>query len=309
MSTWRIQLKLGKTSKEHKEAMKFCIDNNVIAVGWYLENKYDDYYKLRDEVKKYPETGYGKSALQSINAVRKMQINDLVWTRTPDEGDEYYLCRVTKRWIDCPNNDEYLKYDVANYVCCEWIKIGKASRVPGKVVNSFISRRSAQHINGNRIDEISQHIWNKNKPEEINHVYDVSKLTKENFWTLIGSEEVECLVILYLQLEKDYIIYSSTLKKSTAKYECVMTSKDGSHHCYPQVKKDEILEPSNYYTESIGQKDKVFLFTTSENYGTAKHPQVECISKLELENFMMKNKKILPASIAYWLDWLDEADK
>lgn len=62
---------------------------------------------------------------------------------------------------------------------------------------------------------------------------------------MIGNEELECVVLLYLQ-SLGYYIYSSTLKSDTKTYETVMIKNDGSHLCYPQIKQGLQLLPHKY---------------------------------------------------------------
>lgn len=302
MSVWRLQLKVDTGNYSFEETLNFCIKNNIIGVGWKIENKYDDYYKLRDEIYKHKDWKSG--AFKGVNALRNMEINDLIWTRLGGDASKYYLCRVTKKWIDCSSVSEYEKYDLSNYVCCDWILVGTEDKVPGKVVNSLYSRSTVQHVYD--VDEISKIIWNKYSDKN-GFKYETSNLTREKFWNMIGSEELESLVLLYLQFEKNYMIYSSTLKKSSPKYEAIMIAKDGSHRCFPQVKRNEQLLQKNYVDNTVMDKykDKVFLFTTSEDYGNEDLPQVECIKKTELEDFMKNNYRLLPSSIIYWLDMIN----
>ena len=87
----------------------------------------------------------------------------------------------------------------------------------------------------------------------------------ETFWdAAIGSEEPECLVMLDLQ-SRGYYLDSSTIKLSTGTVEASLVAKDGSYRAYPQV---------------------------------------ERITRKELEEFMQSNRSILPETITVWLDLL-----
>ena len=153
------------------------------------------------------------------------------------------------------------------------------------------------------METISKHIWNSLSSEPQTK-YKEEKPSKADFWNMIGSEELECLVILYLQ-SKGYLIYSSTLKKSSAKFEVIMVSSDGSHHCFPQIKRGSTLLPLDYSKSLNNLNDKIFLFTTSENYGNKTHPQVVCLNKSELELFIQNKRNVLPKTILYWLDMIE----
>ena len=69
----------------------------------------------------------------------------------------------------------------------------------------------------------------------------------------------------------------------------------------PQVKRNTTLDVADYI-EDVKDGDEVYLFTTSEQYGSTKHDKVHCISKCEIEDFISSNYSILPESIRYWVD-------
>ena len=115
------------------------------------------------------------------------------------------------------------------------------------------------------------------------------------------AEDVEEIISLYLQLEKNYLIYTSTNKIDTAKYEFVMTSKDGKEKCYTQVKTgNEILVPEDY-VNLTENNNKVYLFTLGGYKGKDVN-NVVCLKKDKILDFILKNKEILPNRIKYWID-------
>ncbi len=228
--------------------------------------------------------------------MRSIKTGDLIWTRLAENASQYYLCRVGEKvWADREITSAHRSYDINNFVSAEWRYVGTEDMVPGKVANSFIPPATAQKVSD--VGKISKLIWNQLSQNK----YDISKMDWEDFWTCISSEDLECLVFLYLQA-KGYYIYSSTVKKGTGHIEGVLVSKDGTHKAYPQVKKVTALPVGNYLGDVERQpNDKVYLFTTSENYGTQYHPNIVCIKKEDLKDFIMKNELIIPATIKYWL--------
>ena len=148
------------------------------------------------------------------------------------------------------------------------------------------------------VELISEAIWNMYSDSSDDH-YDLLSLDEKEFWNMIGSEELECLVFLYLQ-SLGYYIFSSSLKLSTAKYEAVLIANDGSHLAYPQVKRNIALKVEDYIDCLENGNDKVYLFTTSENYGMQLHPQIVCITQNDLKRFMDENEKLLPPTIMFW---------
>ena len=301
MTVWRVQLKPGDTKgPSFSDVLEFCKRNEIIGVGWCLiEGKSDKYEDLRKEVYSIPEyKGGEQGALKAVNAIRTMKKDDLVWTRIGGDASEYYLCRVGDTlWKDRNVTDIHRKHDIGNFVSAKWIKIGKEDKIPGKVVNSFCVSRTAQRVSD--VEEISKAIWNIYSDDA--DKFDLAKLKKEHFWNMIGSEELECLIFLYLQ-SKGYYIYSSTLKLSTAMFEAVLTKNDGDHLAYPQVKRNVPLLVKDYIPNLSNDKDLIYLFTTSEEYGDLTHKQIICISKKDLEEFMDSHSEILPQTISYWLN-------
>ena len=303
MTIWRVHLKTEPIKElNYADVLDFCKNNNIIGVGWsMIKGHTDEYAALHNEIElAFPgETKYITKTFKAINAIRLMQPGDLVWTRIGGDASQYYLCQVDNLlWKDRNVTDEHKNHDIGNFVSAKWVHVGTEDCVPGKVVNSFSVSRTAQRISD--VEAITKHIWNSFSDNQQNR-YEESKLTKIDFWNMIGSEELECLVLLYIQ-SKGYMIYSSTLKKSSAKFEVIMIANDGSHRCFPQVKRGTPL-PTQEYIKVLGNsEDKIFLFSTSENYGTQTHPQIICLTKNELELFIDNNSIILPASIQYWVD-------
>lgn len=305
MNIWRVQLKpSSRDGINYREILKFCRRNNIIGVGWSnVTTRTMSNTDLKTEIEKYYPGESKKGAYRAINAIRKMKPRDLVWTRIGGDASEYYLCQVGNLlWKDREVTIDHQLHDICNFVSAKWIYIGTEDKVPGKVVNSLSISSSAQRIHG--IELISKYIWNTNT-QDIKNKYDDIELSKDEFWNLIGSEELESLVLLYLQ-SKGYYIYSSTLKRSSPKFEAILISSDGSHRCFPQVKRETSLLPLEYSTVLKNDKDKVYLFTTSENYGYEKHPQVICLKRIELEQFIKKNMHILPQTTLYWVNMVND---
>ena len=294
---WRIQLKPSpREGITYENVLSFCREENIIGVGWeQIICKDDDYTLLKKEIEESP---YEKkiSTFRSINAMRMMRPGDLIWTRLGQDASEYYLCRVgNKIWKDRVITERHYDHNIIQFVSAKWIKIGKEDHVPGKVINSFIPAATVQRISD--VTEVSKYIWNHYCDNIALHYNDVKE---RNLWDVIGSEDLECLVLLYLQCNGYYII-SSTLKKGTGKYEVAMISHDGTHRCYPQVKRVTPL-PAENYAQRARKDEKIVLFTTSERYGEKKYPNVECLTKKQLEHFMRTHYSILPDNVKYWVE-------
>ena len=299
MKIWRLNLKPEPDNTLGlKEVIEFCQKNEIAGVGWRdIIIRTDDYWELKAHIEEtYPDGT--TSALKALNAMRQMDIDDLIYTRF---DGIYFLCRVKSKWIDSKPTDEHYQYDVYNYVNVEWVNIGTEENVPGKVINSFGPSATVQQVYD--VETISKLLYNNFSKNDFK--YPVDQIGLKDFWQLISSEDLECLIILYLQ-SKGYYIYSTTLKPSTAKIECVMTKNDGSHRCFPQVKRETSLYGKDYEIILHSPFDKIFLFTTSQNYIKCDNPQIEYISLNEIENFIRTDKNLLPATILNWVRICDE---
>jgi len=299
MKIWRLNLKPAPDNGlSFKDVFEFCQKNKIVGVGWRDINIRTDDYR---ELKSYVETIYTNGstrALKALNAMREMEINDLIYTRF---DGTYFICRVTSKWTESNPTNEHYCYDIYNYVEVEWINIGTEDNVPGKVINSFGPSATVQQVYD--VEKISKLLYNNFTKNDFK--YPVDSIGLKDFWQLISSEDLECLIMLYLQ-SKGYYIYSSTLKLSTAKIECVMIKNDGSHKCFPQVKRQTTLYGQEYENILNNHYDKVFLFTTSQNYIKSDIPQIEYISLNEIEDFVKANKNLLPTPILNWVKIWEE---
>jgi hypothetical protein len=296
---FRMNLKseYNKEIFERKDLIDFCKNEEIIGVGWIevttTENSDDSIKKQLSEHYNKSDASRGYTALK---ALKKMNINDLVWTRY---DNIYYLCRVTQKWIDRTPTEKHDSFDISNYIGCEWIEIGEEWIVPGKVINSFVVPRTVQKVN--EVENISKKLWNKKSPKN-SYKYDIKE--KDHYWNLLSSEMVEEIVILYLQIKKNYFVHTSTVKKNTPNIECVLVNLDGDK-AYPQVKSgfSQSLDAKFFYDRfCINKIFKVYLFTISENYINDKYDNVECIKKIDIENFITQYEHVLPERTRYWIE-------
>lgn len=298
MEVFRIQLKTSpKEGISYEDVLEFCKEKGIIGVGWSkLKTREDDDSVIRNELYDNYDEKSAKSGYKSIKAIRKLKEGDLIWTRLGGDGSEYYLCRVGKKlWKDSIASQDHIDHDICQFVTVSWLYIGKEDKVPGKVINSFIPASPAQRITG--MSEVSKYIWDLNCPDESLKYNDYGDL---DFWSCIDSEDLECLILLYLQY-KGYYIISSTLKKSTAKIEAAMISHDGKRKCYQQVKRITPLKVEEY-ASYVNEDEEMYLFTTSEDYGNSHCDRIHCITKKEVEQFIKEHPELIPAGVKYWID-------
>ena len=290
---WRVTV---KTSSQDKKDFAFCRQNNILGVGWCLRDEKDDPYvpasieeceqKGREQ---YPSS---RGFVVAIHALKEMAVDDLIWTR---HNGIYYLCRVLSTWkYNC--DPAHVYEDVINYVEVEFHEIGTVETVPGKVVNAFRARSSLQRIKGEIPLKYSEHLYNAITGTQF---YPDCAVKREDILEFLQPEDVEEVVSLYLQLEKDYLIYSSTNKLDTQTYELVAVARDGSHKAYPQVKTGNTPLDGSQFKELTVGGDQVFLFTVDGEYCNTEG--VEILDKKALIDFIYAHKNIMPGRIRQWL--------
>lgn len=300
MKVWRLHLRTSFLDYGHSqdELFNFCYTNGIIGVGWVqIKNQNGAEENIRDSIRKQAIENYKDKptpGIKAINAMHSMQIGDLIWTRC--NGD-YYLCKVNGRWIEQPFLERFVPYDVTNYVPVTWQKIGMEDRVPGKVVSSFRPAAAVQKIEG--VEDLSAVIWNKyHKCND----YSINK-SGLDIWTVLHDKSIEELVILYLQVEKGYFVYSSTLKPVTRTYECRMVNLNGEY-AFPQVKSGSVSLNANDYMQALIEKEnsKVYLFAASENYTKNEDERFVYLTRRELEEFARNHKQIIHPLARDWMD-------
>ncbi len=156
MQVWRIHLKNGVTPpKTRADLIDFCFKRQVIGVGWDKITTHGDEDSIREQAKQ----AYGSEYLagfKAVNAMRKMEVGDLIWTYI-EEHETYYLCRVKNTWENRVHFPEQDGLDIGNHVSVDWAPIGKKDMIPDAVLRAF-TPASAQKISG--VEDLSKAYWN-----------------------------------------------------------------------------------------------------------------------------------------------------
>lgn len=293
MKVWRVHIK-NDIAKGYtrQDLLNFCIKEKLIGVGWgNIKTRVNSDESVRREAQTYSNAS---AAIKALNALRKMKLNDLIWTRL---DNIYYLCRVTGLWENSKPKDEHYRLDISNYVNVEWLEIGMEQYVPGKAVSSFRPAASVQAVNG--VEDISMYIWNKYSKS---NTYQI-KRNNIDFWDVLSAEAIEELVLLYLQFEKGYCVYSSTVKYAFPIYECEMVDVCGKR-AYPQIKSGSVQLKADDYMKAVERdiRAEVYLFSTSEDYIKNNCDRIHFIYKKELEEFIKKHANVLPELTYNWIE-------
>ena len=190
--------------------------------------------------------------------------------------------------------------NICHFVDVEYVEVGTIDNVPGRITNCFRSRSAIQRIRDDSLvmTNITKDMYNNLTGK---NVYETVQYGKNDILDLLQAEDVEEVVSLYLQVNKNYLVYTSTNKLDTQKYEFVAVARDGSHYCYTQVKTGSISLDGNNYKDLAVNGNKVFLFATSEAYSNVDGVNIVALTRKEMMDFIMTNKAILPQRIKQWM--------
>lgn len=304
---WRLQT--NTDSADGKKIGDYCLNNKVLALGWSLKDShlshlepealaqavhkrsairtFEDYADFLQEFNVYG----GKVDNNVDRFCHRMETDDLVWIR---QDGIYYLGRVTEdsRWKYCAD-DEALSLDAANQVDrIEWICAGDESEIPGAISTALIRGKTLENIWKPFALEYSQLLYNSKTGEK--H-YSVSvACSRENFYSLLSTDDCEDLLCLWLYHKYGYVCIPSTNKKSTELYECVLVDPKTGKHIYPQAKAGEADLCVADYAHLPGE---VWLFTTRGSVIGEETETVKIANPQELFEFVSSPDaaKILPS--------------
>ena len=283
MNIFRIKLFTQK-SGEHVESQhrQYCIKNNIFAIGWPIENI--------NKISEYEQICYNKYASFqgfkiSYNNLKKMQVNDFVWTQ--QDGRTYLLGQV-KSEIYIDNNQP----DMGPVRAVDhWKKID-FDDVPGKIISSFVGiGKTLQGVHvDNNFKEYCQWLY-KDKSYKLNKGLF-------NYKALLHSDNLEDLLGLYLQKEFHYYIIPSTNKQSTKLIEYELVKEDGTKACIQcKIGNSKV---SNAIFEEF-KNHNIFIATMDNELYDDKGKNVKTIKLKILEEWAIKNKAILPQRIRNYM--------
>lgn len=293
---YRMHLK--SKVKEGFNSFGFCLKNEIVGTGWGLNDE-NKILKTITDLEEYERLGRLEYSgdpeyINTVNVYKKLKNDDLIWVR--NEG-VYYLCRIIGPWF-YNGGEENINHDIYSGFPVEVLKVGTIDKVPGAIVNNFMISRTIQPTLNDHAISSSKSIYNT--IIGFNY-YNSDEKRKEGIFSLLLAEDVEEIISLYLQLKKDYLIYSSTNKIDTPKYEFVGISKDGKYKIYPQVKTGSTTLNYNDFDHLTENGNKVYLFSTNDQYITNENKNIIALGVTEITEFVYSNQHIMPDRIKQWL--------
>lgn len=331
-TVWRLQTRTDSSSGE--KISKYCLDNDVAALGWSIKDDHiknynpeaiieiqekrkniEDINQYYDVLRTYGLYGINnKKRLIAVDMLREIEKGDYIWMR--DNGI-YYLGYVSKQSEYIYNSDDdALDFDAANQITeVKWKPIGDESQVPGAVATAFIRGRTIQRINKSHMFEYAEYaFWGKSLELETSNEDFLQQL----FYDCLSPNDCEDLVCLYLFDRKGYVTIPSTNKIATELYECVLVNSETGMLAYPQVKKGNVdLNFANYIdlVDNHKRNKEVYLFTSEGvvdkstiqsdfiHIITAKELYLWVKSKMESENYL------IPEGIVKWYKLIHSSKK
>lgn len=288
---WRIHLKTDNHAGS--DPVKYCRDTDVVGMGWQIDGGLSD-PEAWDEYSRLATSKYGTMPHNVTRFAREMQNNDLCWMRTTT--GKYYLGRIVGGWKYAGDSGA----DVCNIRPCEWVEVGELTKVPGKVLNSFRSPMTLQKVADVAALEYSLDVFNRLNKKSFRYELpqQSSREKAGDLFSLLSPGDCEDIVALFLQ-DRGYLIFPSTAKPDTKKWEFELRHRDTKRLALVQVKQGSsaTLDPNEYAAEN----EDVFLFQTSGKYPGTTASNVTCLKPDELKKFCLDHVDLMREPVQAWI--------
>lgn len=295
MTVYRIHIRPKGGNADPVYSFNYCLEKKVLGVGWQTDTHTSglSWEEYENEATKI----YGSSDLSRVKYLKNnIKVDDLLWTR--DNNGNYYLARVDSEW-EYFTNDKAQKADIVNIVRCKIHKVNSVDAVPGKIVSCFRPTRTIQAIRDETASEYSKYLWNK---LDNSYYYTLSKNNLNNVFSLLGSEETENIIFIYLQI-KGWLVIPNSRKLDTMGYEFYLINKQTKERGIVQVKTGDVEIDTKMWDS---WKETVFLFQSNGIYKGLSSKNVFCLDPSEIIKFMNDNIDILPSSIVFWINTVND---
>lgn len=286
---WRLHLRPSpKNGKTHNDVVKYCIDNHIAGIGWPVPGNPQNPVEYEHAAM----STYGKH-VASIPFAKSPSKGDFIWAR--DKNGRYYLGLIKGDWF-YSYDAVHVDLDIPNQRLCDWVEIGNEEYVPGKIVACFRPAKTFQPVRDRLMEEFSTWIYtNRGQARSDATVFDKSGMTKSAFFKLIGADDCEDVVGLYLQKVKSYCLIPSSCKQNTIGYEFVMKHADTGQSAVAQVKQGHVSLDDRLNDSA----DHIYLFST-DGIVNSISDKITVLTVDELFDFVLLNRMLLPKRIEYW---------
>lgn len=307
MTVFRLHLR--PTDVDPAEVTKFCLDQGVIGCGWRLAawgrpdrvadgdtdfERYwaaaEKYWRVQNHATR--DSWWGGFAPAANAFGRRIQSGDFCWTRGADGN--YWLCKVADAPFRYRTGNDWDNYDIHMTRRVEWLREPLTpDEVPGFIRLRFLRQgRTIEQIHHPAAHELCEGIFLYRRDGRA-----LRQIQGIGLWDLLGPEEGEDLVSLYLQMRLGWHVVVSTAKISTPFYECVFRNESGGRAAL-QVKMG--ADHSFEIEELPSGFDHFFVFNGNGHIGPDA-PNVSYIHRDELEAFARSHRTLLPPMVISYL--------
>lgn len=299
-TVWKLPLRSRRLDFESEadkveQARKFCFEKRWVGIGWQLESVEDgeaspEVYEAALVASKRTDINV-RAALSAHRAFsRTLKPCDLVWCRA--RGDVYWIGRVIGPWqYHCIGDfDTHDLYQVRE---CEWRRLGPSDLVPGPVKNAYAGRGAAITRILREADEARRStiaIWHRLGGDSSRESVESAGVRL----TTLGHDDLEDVVLLYLQAELGWRVVVSTAKKSTPFTECILRSDDG-RRAYVQVKSG--LAGLSAPDDIPPEVDIMYVFNGNDEYSWINNDRIHPISRETLLRFVSHKSSLIPPQL------------
>lgn len=288
---WRLQA--PSPSAKGVDSSTFCIENDVVGVGWPVEPAedllpWDIYYRRGLKIYEQKQDARWFPAVSALK--KRMVVGDLCWAR--HASGKYHLGRVMGAW-EYRNVPAHRAANVVNTRFCDWQEAGDAFNVPNAILNAFRNGKPLELIPGDGIEAFSSFRFNGLIQKS---VYEFSQRICGLF-SVLGPEECEDIVGIYLQMQ-GYLLLPGSCNTDSRNFAFLLKHQNSGRHAAVRVQYGyETLETSQYKNF----EGDVFLFQVNDQYLGDCPANVKCLAAEEIQAFCLQHADALPASLQRWL--------
>jgi hypothetical protein len=281
----------------HSQQEEFCLaESGWAGVGWGCWDdtpsgiSWADYEahsgKGREERERTKEVN------ESVRLLRSLPNGTFVWTRR--QNGIYWLGELTGGW-EYRGDEQARKLDLFNLRPCRWWQIGTEDAVPGKVVNNFRARKTL-----NRVKDAGAARYTCRLHAQLTGIdsSDEPVGPREMIESLLGPEDLEDLVAVYLQDRFDLVLVSRG--KCTPGYEYVLRHRSTGRRAVASVKSGATPVKQDRLPKDADID--AYVYAVSGNYEGPRSANVRVITTAELADFVVQRRVILPDQVARWLE-------
>ncbi len=307
-TVWRTKLRSTiLTEKGHRAQVKYCLDNSCVGFGWapegvtrgHGEKKLDE---VTDAISSKDWKNWGPRGANRVRAFAKdVNEGDYIWVR--DTNGRYLLGKFKKGDWRYEAAQSYKDLDLHQLRPVDWAPNPlDPEETPGGVVRAFtgpgqVFRRIKSPAVGRLTHEFCWETMNNRKAK-------ARKLSAEDAVEELAPEELEDLVLLWLQFEGDYALIPSSRQRDLPIAEATLINRKSFKRARPQVKSGDTPVNWDELGRAVSKGEIGIGFAASNEYEGSKKPSWKKITIAELANFATSStgRKVVPERIRFWFD-------